>query len=109
MARRVFIIQDDGRRDFRPAEQWGELVPMLSKDAHPDDADERAERMRSIIHSKLSSYNYVQMYDFILLTGDPVAIFLTGLALSRFGHYHRLLKYDRESGAYYPVVASVEP
>jgi hypothetical protein len=111
MASKVFIIQDDGRRDFRPAEQWGELIPLLSKDAHPDDAEERAAKMQRIIHNKLFSNDYDPDRDFILLTGDPVAIVAMGLYIGtsfESKYTIRVLKYDRETNSYYPIRMQIE-
>lgn len=103
MQNQVFIIQDDGNRDFSKAEKFGRLIPMIERDVFPDDADERVEAIHGIIRAKLNNFN--PLYDFVLLTGDPVALVVVGMELQRRfpDEVVRLLKYDRENRGYYQV------
>ena len=103
MAPQVFIIQDNGTRDFSKAREFGELIPMINRDVFPDDVKERVSKIGSIIQAKLKYFN--PNTDYILLTGDPVAIILTGMCLMLNHSIEdvNLLKYDRENDAYYEV------
>ena len=100
---RVFVIQDDGRRDFSKAKKFGELVPMIERDVFPDDAEERQEVVYKIIRRKLD--DFMPLYDSVLLTGDPVALVTVGMELQRRfpDERIRILKYDRENRDYYDI------
>ena len=104
MGNQVYIVQDDGNRDFSKAETFGTLIPMIERDIFPDDVEERTEAVRGIIRAKLKDFR--PLYDYVLLTGDPVALVITGIELqAMFGdEMIRLLKYDRENSAYYEVL-----
>ncbi len=100
---KVFIIQDDGNRDFSDAQRFGELVPMVAGGVFPDDSNERVDSALGIMGSLLQGFDPHR--DYLLLTGDPALIIMAGLLV---GSAHTLvpiqcLKYDRESRAYYKI------
>lgn len=99
----VFIVQDDGSRDFSDAARYGRLVPLVGKDVYPDEAEMRVQVVCEIIEAKMKGYR--PGIDFILLTGDPVALMAVGLYLGCVHGVkkHRTLKYDREARGYYEV------
>lgn len=99
---RVFVLQDNGSRDFSKARRFGSLVPVLQRDVFPDDAQERSLVMKRIIVAKILDFNQVE--DHFLLTGDPVALLMLGLVLRNYfrGGFN-VLKWDRENNDYYPV------
>lgn len=106
MEPRVFVIQDDHRRDFSKAATFGKLVPLIERDVFPDDADERVVTIRGIMKHILRDFNPLR--DYLLLTGDPVAIVVATLLLSSMGVFEfRVLKWDKEHGGYFPVSVAV--
>lgn len=102
--RRVFVIQDDGNRDYSDARRFGVLVPLFERDAYPDDAEQRVEVMLKIVKSKMADFNC--MTDSILLTGDPLAIaVVSGWALAN--EVVHFLKWDKENKRYFRVPVRV--
>ena len=101
---RVFVIQDDGSRDFSDARRFGELVPLFERDAYPDDAEQRVEVMLQIVEAKMQDFNPI--HDSILLTGDPLAIaIVAGWALANEVVF--FLKWDKENRRYFRVPVRV--
>lgn len=100
---KVFIIQNNGRLNFEPAAKYGKLVPIIERDVFPDDVDERVEAIKNITSTLLNNFNPEK--DYILLTGDPVAIVIVSmfLVMNHMGQQIRCLKYDRENQTYYVV------
>jgi hypothetical protein len=101
----VFVIQDNGTKDFRKARRYGELVPVLWGDAFPDNSHQRVEEMQAIIRAKLRGFD--PQRDYILLTGDPVAIAITALVISERVLTVRFLKWDRENREYYAIPVQI--
>ena len=100
---KVFIIQDDGSRDFSDARRFGQLVPLVERDIFADDAEERSAKVAAIIDAKLR--DFLPKFDYILLTGDPAAIISVGLWLGYAygGQAVRVLKWDKENHGYYAI------
>lgn len=101
---KVFIIQDNGGRNFSNAKRFGELIPILERDVFPDDVKQRLPIMQKIIMAKLKDFNAAR--DRILLTGDPVAIFIVGRQLSVCEKV-TLLKWDSENKGYFEVTVNL--
>lgn len=104
----VYIVQstDEQMKRYRAAEHYGDLVPIIqSRDAFPDDADHRIGQWREVMKTILGAFNPAK--DYVLLTGDPLAIALCILVLSISTLTIPCLKWDRDEQAYYPVVVSV--
>lgn len=98
---KVFIIQDNSRLDFKKARKFGEIVPVIGQDVFPDNADTRVKKMKGVAKGILSRFN--ASTDYVLLTGDPVAIAVVTSVLFMRSQYATFLKWDKESKAYYPV------
>lgn len=100
---KVFIIQDNGTKDFSAAKRFGELKGLIERDVFPDDADERVSAIHAIVRKKLKEFD--PLYDFVLLTGDPVALVIVGAELQRMypDQVIAFLKYDRDERQYYQV------
>jgi hypothetical protein len=101
---KVFIIQDDGKRDFSQAAKIGELQALIGRDVFPDEAEERGDTVQRIIAARLSS-GFDPARDFILLTGDPFAIIAVGVWLGATypDHAFNVLKYDSENKGYFVI------
>lgn len=98
----VFIVQDDGRRDFSGAKRFGDLEPLIGIDAYPDNAHERVPVMTKIMRAKLKDFR--PLHDFLLLTGDPIAISLATAVITESGTAsYCCLKWDRENKGYFSV------
>lgn len=78
---------------------------MIERDVFPDDVSERVLTIRNIMKTKLQQFNPAK--DFLLLTGDPVAIAIATLVLSCYTLSFNCLKYDRENRDYYEVQLAV--
>lgn len=98
MNKRIFIVQDDGSKNFGPAIGMGELSTLAIRDlpVHHDPTHELGE-----IKRKLLSFTDD---DYLLLTGDPLII---GAAMVYAAMVNRgtvnCLKWDKQSKGYYPV------
>lgn len=90
---------------FSKASRYGDLVPLMQRDAFPDNADERIMDMREVMRAKLKAFNPLR--DYVLLTGDPLAIAMCILTLSCFTLAIQCLKWDRDEQDYYPVLVSI--
>jgi hypothetical protein len=102
---RVFVIQNNPDLDYDDAQRYGSLVPVIRRDVFPDDWPLRVLAMRDIIVRRLKDFD--SALDSVLLTGDPVAIFLVGTALAHHDKV-RVLKYDRKEGRYYDVMVQLD-
>lgn len=107
---RVFIIQDDKKRDrvtgrllrdFSDAARFGRLVPLINRDVFVDDQLERLPAIHTIMRAKLIDFNSLE--DYVLLTGDPVAIAVAIFILTTLTDRIQLLKWNRETKQYFPV------
>ena len=88
---RVFIIQEDYRKNFLPAAEYGELVFLLpAGDQVFMNAVPTILKVRSLIHDFSDD-------DFILPNGDPIGIGIACVEAARAndGRYKQL-KYDKQ-------------
>ena len=94
----VYIVQEMPNHDIAPAMKFGEMKVLLPP--YTQIAFSTAPTIRSL-RIKLRHFSDD---DFLLLTGDPVAI---GLACSIAAAYnsgrYRVLKWDRRERMYIPV------
>jgi hypothetical protein len=97
---RVFIIQKNPNLDYSDARRFGILTSVIQRDVFPDDLPSRIDKIKAVLESRMGDFD--PDADYLLLTGDPVAIFLAG-ALLREAKQVRVLKFDREVGRYYDV------
>lgn len=98
---KVYVIQDNGKLNLSDAKRFGELVPLIERDAFPDDADERMGAIYNIMISKLAHFDADN--DYILLTGAPEAIAMAFFILGYRETGIQALKWDRENRGYYIV------
>lgn len=101
----VYVIQAPYLEKFRKAERYGDLVSLIQRDVFPDDVEERVATMKGIMTAILERFN--PSVDFLLLTGDPVAIALAVMVITCRSTFIRCLKWDRENQDYYEVELSV--
>lgn len=95
---KVFIVQEMPNHDIAPAMKYGDMVVLL--EPHAQIAFSTAPTIR-MLRRKLRDF---KDGDYLLLTGDPVAI---GLACSiaafcNAGRY-TALKWDRRERMYIPI------
>jgi hypothetical protein len=77
----------------------------MQRDAFPDNADERIDKMRHVMSAALFEFNPAR--DFILFTGDPLAIAMCVLTLSQWTLQIPCLKWDKQEQDYYAVTVSL--
>ena len=88
---RVFIVQEDSRKNFLPATEYGKLVFLLPEgDQVFLNAAPTIEKIRTQLRDFTDN-------DYILPNGDPVGIGIVCVEAARVnaGKY-RQLKYDRQ-------------
>lgn len=73
---RVYVIQENRKIDISPAEEYGEIKVLLPA----GDANYQAESTFDALTKGLSQFNVRE--DYVLLTGDPTAIFMAGSILA---------------------------
>lgn len=73
---RVYVIQENRKIDISPAEEYGEIKVLLPS----GDANYQAESTFDTLTQGLSQFNIRE--DYVLLTGDPTAIFMAGSILA---------------------------
>lgn len=101
----VYIVQGEDTGKFARAKRFGELVYLMQRDAFPDNADERIDKMRYVMDALLASFNPAK--DHVLLTGDPLAIAMCILTLSQWTLHIPCLKWDKHEQDYYAVTVSI--
>lgn len=97
---KVYVLQDTDH-NLSHATQYGEFV-FVNKTDYPtwnhDVTDDFINNMSKV----LSAYNSED--DYLLMIGDPISIGLAFVLLSQRHEVLRLLKWDRQSGKYLPIV-----
>lgn len=95
---KVFIIQEMPNHDIAPAMKYGDMLVLLEPNTQIAFSTAPTIRM---LRRKLRDY---KDGDYLLLTGDPVAI---GLACSIAAFYnagrYTTLKWDRRERMYIPI------
>lgn len=100
----VFIVQEVYGRNFLPAKEYGELVPMLPYDMQIYLSTAPAARKLTRFLQNFSDNDY------ILLVGDPVLIGLaTAIACMHNRGKAKLLKWDKRTMGYHPVEVDLIP
>lgn len=102
----IFVVQRDRSKDFSDAERFGSPMLFLTgRSFYPDTVYQDVDKARTMIRAGLDQF---QPDDFILMNGDPVATVLVTSELVRRGvRAVKLLKWDREGRAYYPITVSI--
>lgn len=108
---RVYVIQENRKIDISPAEEYGPIKILLPS----GDANYQADETYSCLSKGLADFNVDE--DFVLLTGDPTAIFMAGGILSELVYdnysdntdlfdgsnelrYINILKWNRKTSRY---------
>lgn len=69
---KVYVIQENRKIDISPAEEYGDIKIVLPS----GDANYSQSETYDKLYSNLSNFDVEN--DYILLTGDPAAIFMAG-------------------------------
>lgn len=111
----VWVIKEQVQRDavgpkpidYTPAMQYGDLEFITEFDL-PVHTGESTLAKRWNAQTKKFIDLYDDGKDFIILTGQPVAFFMVGYALSTSNKAPRFLVWRREEGKYVPFVPKVD-
>lgn len=99
---RIYVVQDDGRKDLSLALRYGDPVIIFKESFYPDTVGNRQQRVLSHALRVLASYD--DGIDSVLLVGDLALVGIVTAALVMLGHTNiRLIKYDRKRRDYYPI------
>lgn len=90
----VFIVQENPRLNMTPAMQYGALTEIFPcKELKVSSTD-----LAKVARMKLG--NFDPAADYILFTGDPVAIAIVAGVLFESHAYFRALKFESYTGTY---------
>jgi hypothetical protein len=84
--------------DYSPAAKFGELRFITRHDLPMHAGSTMAEVWSDDVAEFVEQYN--PMTDFIIVTGQPAAIFAIGYCLGRVGKAPRFLQWKREENCY---------
>ena len=99
----VYIVQEVRGRDISSASSYGNLEILLTSDQVMENYPVKE---MGIFHNKLKNFND---NDFLLLSGDPVAIALAScIAASNNNGRIKFLRWDRKMETYFKIGARVE-
>lgn len=99
----VYVVQEVAGRNILPASQYGEITVMLPP----------GQVTFSIAPTITKLKNYLRDFsdaDYLLLSGDPIAIGLACSIASKYGKSGgtvNLLKWDRQEMCYIPLKAQI--
>lgn len=94
----VWIVQDDGYKDFRQAEAYGNLKVLATRDLSLF-----ADPSPRVHHLSKELSKYDPDVDYLLLAGDPILIgAVCGIVLKSHGTM-RALKWSKQSQDYKSV------
>ena len=97
----IFVVQENNRISYHPAEAYGELKFLTAREYSPTKGSLINEKILEDIRKGLE--NFDPSSDFLLLTGNPVMIgYVMHLCLNRKG-YVKVLQWDRMSGRYIEI------
>lgn len=93
----VYVIQDDPRRNMISAQDWGDLVCLLSATDEPT-----VFNIPQITKKIFDSLIWMKSSDYLLLTGSPIAIAIACAAAARItqGNFN-VLKWDNQERRYW--------
>lgn len=96
---RVFVTQVNPRISYAPAEKYGQVVFLTSKEYQPEPIPARVNH--KIFHEiERGLADYVPGVDYILLSGSPVTTFLAGKIVSDHTGPHKILKWNNRTNEY---------
>lgn len=99
---KVFVVQETGRHNVLPAQNFGELVfllpPQVQIGFSPGPMVNKMKRV-------LRDFTDV---DFLLLIGDPAAMSIAAALAAQYNRGRfRLLKWDKREMKYYPIAVDL--
>lgn len=92
---KVYITQDVGKINFVPAEEYGELVPVIDRPVNHTQLKRSMARMQDVLRD-------ITAQDWIVPAGHPALIALAGYLMADRTGYIRILAWDNMSGRYVP-------
>ena len=101
----VYIIQDDGSKNFAPAMKYGDLDTLVTHD-YPKFNIEGGKDAITKMKTKLQSYD--PTVDYLLLTGDPIWIGIC-MTILFSGNTTTImcLKWDKQTKQYLPITINL--
>jgi len=99
----VFIVQEIPGRDLSAASEFGDLkILVRAKDQINEDSKEVTEHISKML------WHFDSDVDYLLLSGDPVAIAIAcSIASDETNGVYQVLKWDRLKEKYYPVIIDI--
>ena len=99
----VYIVQEVRGRDISSASSYGNLEILLTSDKVMENY---TVKQMDVFHNKLKNFSD---RDFLLLSGDPVAIALASCIASANNNGRiKFLRWDRKMETYFKIGARVE-
>ena len=96
----VYVVQDDGSKNFSPALKFGDIATIMTND-YPKFNTESGMVMIQKLRKGLDDFN--AKTDHLLLTGDPVLIGLAMYFALQKSCTIRCLKWDKQTSQYIPI------
>jgi hypothetical protein len=93
----VYVIQEQPRHNLAPAMEYGTIVTLLP----PGDANFSVQSTLDELRAGLKDFDSES--DWLLLTGDPIAIGLATMVVSEESWRLNFLKWDKQERRYLPI------
>jgi len=102
--KKVFLLKEEYKHNYRAAEQWGEIISIFTHEIPTSRTDKARGRREEMLRELQRTFaiEFSESLDSILLSGDPLAIFLAGRFSSKAQSLN-LLKYDRHIQGYVAI------
>ena len=97
---KVFVVQENHRINYSHAEKYGEVVFLSVSDFKPLPTTGLINQVVVDGIRKLLEDNFDSKQDFILLTGSPMNILITGAMLLKFKGEIKVLKWNNQDKRY---------
>ena len=102
MDSKVFVVQENNRLDYGPAEEFGQVLFITAEEYHPLKNSLRNAAILDRVDLAMESFDPDK--DFLILTGNPVLIgYVFHKALQR-ARTIRFLQWDRMLSGYRVVI-----
>lgn len=90
--------------DYSPAEQYGNVEFVV----HIEPSRQRQSTINAAIYRQLLQMAelYREGRDYLVLTGNPMVIFMAGMAMVEVDKVPTLLMWDRKRATYNPIVVA---
>ena len=92
---KVYISQDVGKINFLPAEQFGELIPVINGYVNHTQLKRSMARMQDVMRD-------ITAEDWLVPAGHPALIALAGHIFADRTGYIRILAWDNQLSKYVP-------